>query len=104
MPLLDTNTVTLPERSVTGGLRHRWYRCVAISVWMLQNVLHTYRTLGLDKFNWQEKSPVSGAFAEPSNRLELLTPSLPCARPGERWQADATVCRCFALSLGPDLR
>jgi hypothetical protein len=30
-------------------------------------------------------------FLKPSNRLELLTPSLPCAFSGNCWQAVATV-------------
>ena len=45
----------------------------------------------------RDKPAVSSGFQKPSDRLELLTPSLPCARRGERWQVDATVCRCFSI-------
>ena len=44
-------------------------------------MLHNCSTNGLsgaqDRLNTYEKAPLCGAFAEPSNRLELLTPSLP---------------------------
>jgi len=43
----------------------------------LHKRLHTYRTLGQEQVDLNEKAPTCGAFAEPSDGLEPSTPSLP---------------------------
>jgi len=53
--------------------------------------LHTYRTLWIVQMHPKEKTPLCGAFAEPSDGLEPSTPSLPCDPNRNRWQPVAKV-------------
>ena len=65
---------------------------------MLQKVLHAGGMSSHEHSGPTRKAPFTGAFAEPSNRLELLTPSLPCCPLGKRWQLVAADCSCFRRS------
>jgi len=49
----------------------------------LHKRLHTHRTLGEEQVDLNTKAPTCGAFAEPSNGLEPLTPSLPSKLSGK---------------------
>src|SRR5206468_10591147 len=57
--------------------------------------LHTRRTVAFVQVKAEQKAPLCGAFAEPSDGLEPSTPSLPCAASGNWSQPTATVFACF---------
>src|SRR5258708_13041341 len=69
----------------------------------LHKRLHTHCTIDDEQVDLNAKAPTCGAFAEPSNGLEPLTPSLPCAP--EPLPEVATGCRsaCLSRFRGPSI-
>jgi hypothetical protein len=62
----------------------------------LHKRLHTYRTFDAEQVGLNEKAPISGAFAGPSDGLETVDPLLPHGTSeGYWWQPVATDFPCF---------
>jgi hypothetical protein len=67
----------------------------------LHERLHTHRTRLNLQVDLNTKAPTCGAFAEPSNGLERLTPSLPCAPEPLPWVARGCRSACLSRFRGP---
>ena len=52
--------------------------------------------MGLVQIGYKAKAPLSGAFLKPSNGLEPLTPSLPCAAKRLPWVATGCGSACLS--------
>ena len=71
----------ISERTPPGIVTLLSFPVVAVSraarTRKLDKRLHTQRTFDREQVDLNEKAPISGAFAEPSDGLEPSTPSLP---------------------------